>query len=178
MRIAVQPERARDVAAIAAVVRRAYAGVAYSDHREHEMVARLRASAAFVPKLSLLAEVAGAPVGHVLLTRVAIRDGAHATPALALAPLSVVPEYQGQGVGRALVEAAHRRARALGFGSVVVLGPPGYYRRFGYVPLGAYPITVPLAVPAEQQVIRPLSDGALEGVRGTVAYPREWMDRA
>ena len=73
-RITIRPERPDDSALIADVVRRAYAHVAYSDHREHLMVERLRSTAAYIPSLSLLAEIEGEAAGHVLLTRAFIRN--------------------------------------------------------------------------------------------------------
>ena len=82
-----------DADRVSDVVRRAYECVPFSNHREHLMVARLRSSHACVPQLSLVAETADELVGHILLTRITICDGDHATPSLALAPLSVVPEF-------------------------------------------------------------------------------------
>lgn len=174
--IVVRAERAADAAGITDLVRRAYATVAHSDHREHRMVERLRRSAAFVPVLSLVAERDGVLAGHLLLTRAWIRDRDGAVETLALAPLSVAPAHQGRGVGRRLVEAAHARAEALGFGSVVLVGPPGYYRRFGYEPLSRYPITLPFVAPPEQGMILPLRADALAEVAGTVEYARGWLD--
>lgn len=174
--ITVREETPADAALVSDVVRRAYAAVPFSNHREHLMVERLRASSAFVPPLSLVAEVRGEPAGHIMLTRITIRDGAVSTPSLALAPLSVVPEFQGRSVGSALVHEAHRRARALGFRSVVVVGIAGYYGRFGYVPLGLYPVTVPFEVRPENCGIHALCEGGLDGLRGVIEYAPEWME--
>ena len=141
--ILVRHETPADAAAIAELIQHAYESVPFSNHREHLMVSRLRASPAYVPELSLVAEVAGQVVGHLLLTRIAIRNGATSATSLALAPLSVRPEFQGQGVGSALVNESHQRARKLGFQSIVVVGIEGYYSRFGYVPLDQYAIKDP-----------------------------------
>ena len=78
-------------------MRRAYAPVAYSDHREYLMVERLRLTAAYLPSLSLPAEIKGETVGHVLLTRAFIQNQRASVATLALAPLSVVPEFQVSG---------------------------------------------------------------------------------
>ena len=174
--IAIRAERPDDGPVIAGVVRRAYADVPYSDHREHRMVDRLRRTDAYLPALSLLAEVAGEAVGHVLLTRAHVRGARSAAETLALAPLSVVPEFQGRGVGRRLVEAAHAQAVALGFRTVVLVGPPGYYARFGYEPLRRYPVTLPFDAPDENCMIAALVPHAADGLAGRVEYAPGWLD--
>lgn len=165
-----------DRASIAALIVQCYRDVAFSNHREHLMVARLEASAAHIPQLSLVAEIDGVMAGHVMMTRIAIKDPAGEHAALSLAPLSVSPLFQGQGVGSALVEAAHVRARSLGFGAVILVGISGYYARFGYVPLDDYPISLPFDVAPANRMALALSAHGLDGVRGMVEYAPEWME--
>ncbi len=177
MDIVIRPEATGDEAAIDSVVVRAYENVSYSDHTEQVMIRRLRGSTAYVPELALITATGTEIVGHIMLTSVSIRDDDRVVPSLALAPLSVAPAYQGRGVGSALVSAAHDRARALGYTSVVVLGVPEYYPRFGYEPLQRYDITVPFDIRDDNCMILPLTADALVGVRGVVDYPAEWMER-
>ena len=172
----IRSELGDDHDAIADVVARAFAAVRWSDHREHLMVDRLRRTEAFLPALSLLAEIDGKAVGHLLLTRAWIGAGASATETLALAPLSVVPERQNIGIGIGLVREAHRRALEMGFRSVLCVGNSSYYYRFGYQPLADYPITLPFEAPVENQMILPLATGALNGVAGVVRYAAGWLD--
>ncbi|MGI6850625.1 GNAT family N-acetyltransferase [Mesorhizobium sp. 1B3] len=82
--------------------------------------------------LELVAERHGEIVGHVLFSRLRVEKDGAALTGVALAPLAVLPEEQGTGVGRALVEEAHRRLQAAGETLSVVLGEPSYYGRFGY----------------------------------------------
>lgn len=98
--IMIRAERPDDASTITDIVLRAYAGVAYSDHREHLMVERLRGTDAYSPSLSLLGEIDGEVAGHVLLTRACIFGERSSVETLALAPLSVVPEFQFHGVGK------------------------------------------------------------------------------
>ena len=76
------------------------------------------------------------PSRSSLLTRPVISPSAswanRSSSAVALAPLSVAPAFQRQGIGAALVEDAHRRLRLAGETFSVVLGEPDYYGRFGY----------------------------------------------
>ncbi len=172
--VIVRPERAADDVAVDAVVTAAFATVAYSAHDEARLVARLRASEAYVPDLALVAEAAGAVVGHLLLTRVTITGGALSVAALALGPLSVVPAWQRQGIGSALIAAAHARACGMGFAAIVVLGDGGYYRRFGYRRLSGFGLTMPFDAPDAHCRILPLDSDALPE-SGRVVYPDAWM---
>lgn len=174
--ITIRAERPDDVPTISDVVRRAYANVVYSDHREHLMIDRLRRTDAFNPALSLLAETGGEAVGHILLTKAHILGAQASVTTLALAPLSVVPEHQGSGVGKQLVRVAHQRAADLGFKSILLVGIPTYYRQFGYEPLSDYPITLPFDAPDDNCMILPLTPHALDGVAGVVKYVAGWLD--
>ena len=176
MSISVREAIRTDASAITEVVKRAYDRIPFSNHREHLMVNRLRTSPAYVPQLSLVAEVAGEIVGHILLTRITIRECERSTPYLSLAPLSVVPEFQGRGVGGALINEAHRRARQLDFRSVVVVGIEGYYPKFGYEPLNLYPIKMPLEVNETNCAIVALCPDGLTGLSGLIEYAPEWME--
>jgi len=140
------------------------------------MIERLRGTDAFLPALSLVASVGDEPVGHVLLTKAHIRNQRRVVETLALAPLSVVPEHQLQDVGARLVEAAHDQAAELGFQSIILVGIPGYYHRFGYQPLSRYPIVLPFAAPGDNCMILPLQPDALRGVAGMVEYPQGWLE--
>jgi predicted N-acetyltransferase YhbS len=174
--ITIRPERTDDGPAISDVVRRAYDNVIYSDHREHLMIERLRGTDAYIPELSLLAEIKNKAVGHILLTKASIGNGHSAMEALALAPLSVVPEAQSQGVGKRLVGAAHRRAAELGFAAIVLVGIPSYYPQFGYERLSRYPIKLPFDAPDGNCMILRLRPHALDGVSGMVHYAKGWLD--
>lgn len=173
--LGIRGERRGDPPIIADVVRRAYAGVPHSDHREHLMVERLRATSAFVPDLSLVAERNAVMVGHLLLVRVGLADGT-GPRLLALAPLSVLPCHQGRGVGRAMVRASHERAFRLGFAAVVVIGTPGYYGRLGYGPLDRTGLALPFPTREADRLVRLLAPDALADARGVVAYPPAWLE--
>ena len=90
---------ASDRAAISDVVERAF-----GQRDEARLVEILIASADTI--LELVAEHEGNVVGHVLFSRLVVEDGSERFDAVALAPLSVEPSMQGEGIGSALVEAA------------------------------------------------------------------------
>ncbi|MEU4741788.1 N-acetyltransferase [Actinosynnema sp. NPDC023658] len=120
---------------------------------EARLVGELRADPGWIPALSLVAEVGGAVVGHVVCTRGAVGGG----PALGLGPLSVLPSHQRSGVGKALVHTVLGAADALSEPVVVLLGDPGYYSRFGFRLASTYGITPPDDAWAPHFQVRTLS---------------------
>ena len=117
----VRPERPADIPAITLLTEQAF-----GRPDEARLILRLRADGDAV--LSLVAEdEGGALLGHVLFS-------AMAAPfrALGLAPVSVVPARQRQGLGRMLIEQGIAEAQAASYEAIFVLGDPAYYGRFGF----------------------------------------------
>ena len=177
MHVITRQEEPHDIPKIADVIRKAFKGVGHSDHREHLMVDRLRNSAAFVPELSILAESSHGIVGHIMLTKVLIRNSASFSVSLALAPLSVLPEFQRQGIGRTLIVEAHRRAKQLGFQTVIVRGHADYYPKFGYERMKDHDIRLPFDVHESNCMVASLLDGEFPQLSGVVEYPPEFMEQ-
>jgi len=140
--------------------------VEISDQTEHELVARLRNSNAFIPELSLVAVKGVEVVGHVLFSRAAIGQ----SETLALAPVSVLPKHQNKGIGGALINEGLKQAKDHGFGSVIVLGHPGYYHKLGFKKASLWGIKAPWDVPDEVFMALELKPGALKEVSGVVSY--------
>ncbi|WP_400190787.1 GNAT family N-acetyltransferase [Hymenobacter sp. B81] len=166
----IRPETAADFSAVDQVLRQAFPG-----SQEARLVSALRRRSGFEPALSLVTTLAGPVVGHVLFTPIVIEGAAATTASLALAPVAVRPAFQRRGVGGRLIEAGLAAARQLGYCSVIVLGHPGYYPRFGFEPAGRWGIEAPFAVPAEAFMALELAPGALTGAAGTVRYPAEFV---
>ncbi len=70
--------------------------------------------------------------GHALYSRLSIERDGEILAAAALAPVSVLPAFQRQGLGGALIEAGNARCAELGLKAILVLGHPDYYPRFGF----------------------------------------------
>lgn len=162
----IRKEEPKDREAVYRLVREAFASAAHADGTEQDLVEALRQDPAFVPALSLVAEADGEPVGHILLTEAAVGG----ETVLALAPLSVKPAFQRQGVGTALIRAAHGTAAALGYGWSVVLGSEIYYPRLGYAPAAQFGIAAPPGIPAENLMAVRLREDAAP-LHGTLVYP-------
>jgi putative acetyltransferase len=126
--IEIRPERPGDEAAIAAVTGAAFAPMPYSSGTEAAIIAGLRADDDLA--LSLVAVQAGAIVGHVAFSAVAVEEGGEGW--FGLGPVSVRPDRQREGVGSALIERGLATLRARGAAGCVLIGDPAYYQRFGF----------------------------------------------
>lgn len=124
----IRPETAGDVAAIRDVNIAAFLHHPFSVQTEHLIVEALRAAGAL--EISLVAEVVGRVVGHIAFSRASV--GGAPSGWYLLGPVAVLPEYQGRGVGRALVEAGLHELRARGASGCVLVGDPAFYQRLGF----------------------------------------------
>lgn len=165
----IRKEETKDYDMIYLVVKKAFANAEHTDGNEHDLVNALRSSEAYVPELSLVAEVDGMIVGHIMFTKAAIED----TIVLALAPLSVLPEYQRQGIGTALIREGHVIAKKLGYNYSVVLGSEKYYPRTGYLPADTFMIEAPFDVSRENFMACKLNENAPD-IHGTIRYAKEF----
>ena len=166
-RMIIREEQSRDVAAIRRVTLDAFDGSAEAD-----LVDTLRANGRF--KLSLVAELDGEVIGHILFTVVTIEDADPLPRALGLAPLAVLSEFQRKGVGSALMRRSLERCRDLGHDAIVVVGHPEYYPKFGFLPASRYGLRCEYDVPEDVFMALELRAGALQGSGGLVRYQPEF----
>ena len=78
----------------------------------------------------MVALLDGKIIGHIAISPVNISSGEKNW--YGLGPVSVLPKYQGQGVGSALIQQALQQLKNLGAEGCVLLGEPEYYTRFGF----------------------------------------------
>jgi len=126
--ILIRGETPADANDIAEVTVNAFRTLAVSNHTEQFIISALRAANALT--ISLVAEIEGRVVGHIAFSPVTLSDG---TPDwYGLGPVSVLPEYQRQGIGRALIEEGLSCLKGLNARGCCVVGHPEYYKRFGF----------------------------------------------
>lgn len=176
MDINIRQEKQTDYDAVFELIKRAFEKIEMSDHKEHFLVQRLRNSTSFVPQLSLVAEYENEIVGHILLTKIKIKNDQTEFQSLALAPVTVLPKYQKKGIGGMLIEQAHKKATELGFKSVILLGHADYYPRFGYKKASGFGVKLPSDVPDEYYMAIELVTDGLKEVNGMVEYPKEFNE--
>jgi putative acetyltransferase len=160
--VRIRTERAGDAPGIRAVNL-----AAFETPAEADLVEALRTHAE--PLVSLVAETQSAIVGHILFSPVTLS----ADPALrlmGLAPMAVEPSWQRRGIGAALILEGIEQCRRLAVDAIVVLGHPGYYPRFGFVPASRFHIRSEYDVPDDVFMIQELREGALAGKSGIARY--------
>ncbi len=160
---------AKDFEVIYDVVKTAFANAEHADGNEQDLVNALRTGNAYIPELSLVYELDGKIVGHIMFTKATVGEAT----VLALAPLSVMPEYQRQGIGLNLISAGHETAKRLGYEYSVVLGSEKYYPKAGYAPADTFGIFPPFDVPRENFMACKLCDTAT-ALHDTIKYAKEF----
>lgn len=142
---------------------------AFGGNAESRLVDQLRADGDIV--LSLVAEIDGEVVGHILFSTLKAETEGGSIKAVALAPMAVMPEFQERGIGSAMIERGLALCRERGYTVVVVLGHPDYYPRFGFSQAKAAVLKSPYSELGAPYMALELVPGALEGVKGTLEYP-------
>lgn len=127
-KIMIRNETPDDVGAITDVTVAAFKTLAISQHTEPFIVEALRAARALT--VSLVAELDGRVIGHVAFSPVTLSDGTQNW--YGLGPISVLPEHQRKGVGKALIEDGLSRLKDLNARGCCLVGHPEYYRKFGF----------------------------------------------
>lgn len=166
--VTIRPEQMGDVDQIRLVNTRAFGQTAEAD-----VVDMLRQSCP--EALSLVALWQEQIVGHILFTPAILETEGGRIGGVGLAPLAVLPEFQGRGIGSKLVEAGLAEIRQARPPFVIVLGHPEYYPRFGFVPASTYGVASEYDnVPDEAFMILVLDERALAGVSGVARYRPEF----
>ena len=158
----IRPETDADHATVRAVNE-----AAFETPAEADLVEGLRRRD--ISLISLVAEVEGVVVGHILFSPVSLAAHDHLN-LMGLAPMAVVPDYQRKGIGSALVRQGLVRCKDLGICAVVVVGHAEYYPRFGFVSAERYGLRCEYDVPADVFMVAELEGGALTGASGLVRY--------
>ena len=125
---AIRSEGDADIDAITSVTVAAFETLEVSNQTEHFIIRALRAAKALT--ISLVAESDGRVVGHIAFSPVTISDGTRNW--YGLGPVSVLPEYQRRGIGKALIQEGLSRLKDLGAQGCCLVGHPEYYKRSGF----------------------------------------------
>ena len=143
-----------------------------SEVKEHvRLVKHLLADPTAKPYLSLVAVADEHVVGFILFTSVHINNSQKQVSASILAPIAVRPFCQNKGIGRLLIKKDIERLKTMDVELLFVLGPPGYYPKFGFLPAGAAGFTAPYPIPGENEqawMVQALRPGIIQNISGKV----------
>jgi putative acetyltransferase len=171
MTIIMRPEAATDFQGIKEVN-----DLAFGQPNESLLVEKLRSHPDFIKELSIVADLDGSIIGHILFFPIEINQNLNTYQSLALAPMAVTPDYQNKGIGGQLIRTGLEIAKERGFKSVIVLGHKDYYPRFGFAPAAKWRIIAPFDVPEEVFMAIALVPDGLKNISGRVKYPKEFED--
>ena len=152
----IRNETAADCDAITEITKAAFRTLAISNHTEQFIIDALRAADALT--ISLVAEIDGRVVGHIAFSSVTISDGSIGW--YGLGPVSVLPRYQKQGIGKSLIKRGLSMLKALDGQGCTLVGDPNYYRQLGFRNI---PELVHEGIPQEVFLALPLTENVPQG---------------
>lgn len=163
-KLLIRQETQNDYKKVYELIKEAFTTAEQADGNEQDLVEKLRHGDSYITELSLIAEINGELVGHIMFTKAKVGNEV----ILVLAPLSVKPEYQKQGIGAHLIKEGHKIAKTLGYQYSFVLGSEYYYPKFGYIPAEQFGVTVPNGINSSnfmainlQEIAKPLNGNVI-----------------
>jgi predicted N-acetyltransferase YhbS len=150
-----------------------------------DLMANLLADPSAQPLLSLVATIKDNVVGHILFTNAQIKHSQRIVSSAILAPLSVHPAYQNQGIGGRLIKEGLKQLKAAGIELVFVLGHPGYYPKYGFSAARIKGFDASYPIPPENSdawMVQELHPGVIGHVSGQVICadalndPKYWRE--
>jgi len=152
----IRSETNNDIEAITEVTIAAFKNLQISNQTEQFIIHALRK--ANVLTVSLVAEIESQVVGHIAFSPVTISDGSKNW--YGLGPISVMPNFQKQGIGKSLVNEGLSLLKAQGSEGCMLVGDPGYYQRFGFKNI---PNLIHEGVPQEVFLVLPFENNIPQG---------------
>lgn len=142
---------------------------------EHYVIHQFRNRPDFVKELDYVIEGDGKILAHIMYCKSEILcDNGQTIPIMTFGPVSVLPEYQGNGHGGKLIRFTMEKALKLGCGAIAITGNPDYYQKFGFVSghsMHIYYAAVPRDEEAPFFMVKELKSGYLTGITGTFKDP-------
>jgi predicted N-acetyltransferase YhbS len=165
--LTIRNEEKEDYRTVEQLVREAFWNLYVPGCNEHFVLHNLRRSNDFIPELDFVAEKEGQIVGQIVYTRGIVKGkGAENAQVISFGPLSVLPAFQKQGIGSALIIHTINLARDMGYLAICIYGDPRYYSRFGFRCAEKYDITTTDDKFAVALQVLELRHGALSNASG------------
>jgi predicted N-acetyltransferase YhbS len=166
MDIELRLEEENDFEIVEEITREAFWNVHLPGCDEHLLLHTLRKTREFIHELDFTAVYNGEIIGNIVYAKSKVIDMDSEYTVLTFGPISVLPQYQNKGVGKALIEHTKLLAKEMGYKAIIIYGDPEYYKRFGFKPSKEYNITNRDGkYPAALMVLELYSNG-LNGIKG------------
>ena len=163
MKITIRNETETDYRAVEELTREAFWNLNFPGCSEHYLIHVLRSHADFIPELDLVAEADGKIVGSIIYSKSKLTDEkGNEKDILTFGPLSVSPEYQRKGIGKALIEHSFIKAAELGYDTVVIFGSPSNNISRGFKSCKKYNVSLNGYFPTAM-LVKELKENALDG---------------
>lgn len=134
---------------------------------EHLILHNMRNSKSYLNELDIVAVFENEIVGHIISTKAKVVDSLNNEhEILCVGPLSVLPEFQKQGIGSKLMNNTIVTAKELGFSGMILFGNPDYYHRFGFKNAEQFNITTKDGQNFEPFMALELQNNGLANVKG------------
>lgn len=170
--IIVRQEETNDIRDVEALTRKAF----WSEERykktslgcdEHYIVHVLRRDKNLIKELNLVAEINGKIIGHIIycLGKIITKEN-EIKNVINFGPLSVLPDYQGKGIGSYLMRTSIKIAKEIGYDAIFVFGHPDYYCKFGFIDAKVYGISTSDGKNFPAFMVLNLKDGFLDDITG------------
>ena len=141
MKINIRHERSRDRRKVENLTREAFWNLYVPGCSEHFVLHNMRTHKDFIPELDLVATGDGQIIGNIVYTRGKVITKSGSREVISFGPVSVLPPFQGKGIGSALIGISLHKACELGYKIVCIYGNPKLYSRFGFRCAEKYDIT-------------------------------------
>ena len=160
-------EKPSDYKKVENLTREAFWNVHVPGCNEHYLIHIMRNEDSFIKELDIVAEADGEIVGNIVYTKAKILgDDGNSYNVICFGPISVLPEFQGMGIGGMLIEHTKKIAKQLGYGGILIYGDPEYYSRYNFVEAKTYGIGTPDNMYAVPLQACELYSGALQNCQG------------
>lgn len=160
----IRNERPEEQRTVEELIKKAFWNVNFPGCNEHYLAHILRSHEDFVSELDFVAELDGKPIANIMYTKSKLHgeDGSVKT-VLTFGPLSVLPEYQRHGYGKALLEYSFEKAAEMGFEAIVIFGNPENYISRGFKSCKKFNVALSEGVYPVALLVKELYEGALSG---------------
>ncbi len=176
---AIRRENESDYRAVEELTRNAFWNVYRPGCAEHYLIHTLRESEGFIPELDLVMEVGGELIGHIAFFKARLYgDDMTERPIAIFGPISIKPDLQRMGYGKALLDHALEKAKNMGVGAVCIEGNIDFYGKCGFVTADRFNVyynDVARDVPLPFFLAKELKEGYLDGFCGTYRTPSAYI---